>query len=92
MGDREHLAAEYQKELSRIAHRETRDTPTTAVLDSTLSEAPEKVDDIAGSGRGKGIMPDERDKIVGALASIGQQLLDLANEIKAAGGPPSTPE
>lgn len=30
-------------------------------------------------------MPEERAEIVGALASIGQQLLDLAQRIEAAG-------
>lgn len=36
-------------------------------------------------GRGKGLMADERAEIVGALASIGQQLLDLAKRIEQVG-------
>lgn len=35
-------------------------------------------------GRRKAVMRDERDEIVGALASIGQQLLDLAQRIDSA--------
>lgn len=37
-------------------------------------------------GRGKELMADERAEIVGALASIGQQLIDLAQRIERAGG------
>ena len=38
--------------------------------------------DVGEQGR---LMPEERTEIVGALTSIGQQLLDLAQRIEAAG-------
>lgn len=46
---------------------------------------PGQAPSIGGSGRGKELMSEERAEIVGALASIGQQLIDLAQRIEAAG-------
>lgn len=61
--------------------------PRRAALDKTLSVPPAIVPLAAAGAVGEQgrLMPEERAEIVGALASIGQQLLDLAQRIEAAG-------
>lgn len=64
-----------------------RDTPEPAMLDTTMSEPQVIVRPTAEGAVGEQgrLMPEERAEIVGALASIGQQLLELAQRIEAAG-------
>lgn len=74
--------------IRRLVGMSLYDTPKDVLDNDPLSDPPGTLTTITkAGGRGEGNLADtERDKIVGVLASIGQQLLDLANEIKS--GPP----